>query len=366
MKASQIKTRFVFAVMLFTVLILMLWFGYYNVVVRMAIEGTDPSVAAVDNDSLFTNRDMFFATSLTLLAVIMIVVIALYRYLSVYIVQPMTSVIKSVASLDGELKSRLPELPDIGKSDFESLVSTINGMLDRTEQYSSELLDERQKLFDSELLQRDMRIGLLTSQIDAHFVVNTIGSIHTLCTHGDSERAGEMADGLAQLIKHRHTGDTLRNLFIELEMVEAYISVMNIRYYDRFAADYDVDDGLVEYLIPGLILQPVVENALTHGLQNKDGLAKLNICGYLEGDSVILEVADNGCGIAPEKLLEIQFALEATIIGDFPEPGLSGVALSNIQKRIKIWFGPWYGLSIDSAHGEGTTVTIKLPAIREG
>jgi len=277
----------------------------------------------------------------------------------------MTSVIGGVASLDGELTGRLHELPVTGKPDFESLVLAINRMLDRTEQFSNELLDERQKLFDAELLQRDMKIGLLTSQIDAHFVVNTITSIHTLSSQGDNERAGQVADGLAQIIKHRYSGDELRNMFIELEMVEAYIAIMNIRYNDRFTAEYDVDDELVEYLIPGLVLQPIVENALTHGLKSEEAGMSLRICGQVEENAIIIEVFDDGIGIEHTKLESIKETLERKEISNFPEPGLSGIALTNIHKRIRLWFGDSYGIAIDSTPDKGTTVTIRLPAIKE-
>ena len=335
----------------------------YGLVVRMAIEGTDLTVAAaVKSEALFPGRTLFVATSVILLIILLIAVAVLFRRLSNDMVKPMTSVIGGVAILGGELRGRLPELPVIGKPDFESLVLAINGMLDRTERYSNELLTERQKLFDAQLAQRDMRIWLLTSQIDAHFVVNTITTIHDLAERGDHEKAKHMVDGLAQIMKHRHNGDAPCNLFYEFEMMEPYIDIMNIWYEDKFKVEYDVDDRLAAYLIPGLILQPVVENAMVHGLQNKEGEIALRICGYMEENAIILEVSDNGVGITPDKLREIRDALEKTETSNLPEPGLSGVALSNIQRRIRLRFGDGYGLSIDSAHGEGTTVTIRLPA----
>jgi len=173
MRQTTIKKKFIFAVMLFTILILALWFGFY-------ILAYNSVVAALTDEALFPNRVMFLTTSLVLLATLLAAVIALYRYLSVYIVQPVTNIINSMATLDGKFEHRLPWSPFVGKPEFESLVYAINDLIDRTEQYSKETLMQRQMLFDSDILQRDMRIGLLTSQIDAHFVVNTITSIHTL------------------------------------------------------------------------------------------------------------------------------------------------------------------------------------------
>ena len=339
----------------------------YGLVSRITIEGTNLSVAAaVANESMFPGRPLFLMTSVVLLFIMLIAIGSLYQYLSRYIVKPMASVIDGVASLSGELRGRLRELPVIGKHDFEALVHAINGMLDRTEEYSDELMGERQKLFDAEILRRDLRISLLNSQIDAHFLFNTITTIHDLSARGDHENASRMADGLAQIVKHRYNGDKPCNLFFEFEMIGQYIDIMNIWHKNKFKVEYDVDDRLADYIIPGLILQPVVENALIHGLQNKDGDAKLHIRGYTDGDSIILDVSDNGCGISPGDLRNLSKALEMTESRDFPEPGLSGVALTNIHRRIRLRHGESYGLSVSSAHGEGTTVTIRLPATPDG
>ena len=336
----------------------------YGLVSRNMIAGTGLSVAAaVKNDALFTESALILTAALILLVMLLVTVAALYRYLSSYMVEPMTGIINGVASLGGELGGRLPEMPVAGKPDFQPLVFAINGFIERAERYNAELLTERQKLFDSELLRRDMRIGLLISQIDAHFVVNAIASISALSAKGDSEKAGQMADGLAQILKHKNSGDAMCNLFLELEVIEKYISVMNIRYNGKFKAEYDVSDALAAYSIPGLILQPVAENALVHGLKNKDSGALIHICGYVKQETLFLEVSDNGSGIMPDKLKEISETLEAADAGSSPEPGLSGVSLLNIQRRIRLRFGDCYGVSVDSVLGEGTTVTVKIPAV---
>ncbi|MCL2702780.1 MAG: histidine kinase [Defluviitaleaceae bacterium] len=337
--------------------------GEYGMVSRIMIEGSDIVIASVvRNEAMFPGRTLFLAVSFAVLGVLLATIVVLYRYLSGYFVKPMTSVIGGVASLGGELSGRLSELPAAGKPDFESLVLAINALLSRAENNYNELLDGRQKLFDAELLRRDMRIGLLNTQIDAHFVVNTITSIRALSERGDNEKAGRMADGLAKIIKHRHNGDALRNLFVEFEMIEQYVDVMNIRYDDQFTVDYYVDDVLATYLIPGFILQPVVENALIHGLLNKDGNAVMQIRGCIKDNAILIEISDNGSGIAPAKLKELQDTLETAWSGNILEPGLDNVALSNVQRRIRLRFGELYGLSINSLLGEGTAVTIKLPA----
>jgi len=286
----------------------------YVMVVRRPIASTNLSIAAiVNNENLFPNRGLFFIISFALLALLLASIVSLYQYLSVYMVKP----------------------------------------IDR-------------KLFEAELLRRDMRIGLLISQMDAHFIVNAIETIRTLSKQNENEKAERMAAGLTQLIKHKHTGDALCNIFLELEMIVQYIAVMNIRHDNKYSVEYEVDDVLSAYLMPGLILQPIIENALTHGLQNKTEKAILHIQGYMKDDSIYLEISDNGKGITPTKLNELQNTLDMAEIENFPAPGLSGVSLSNIQRRIRLRFGDNYGLSIESTLGGGTTVTVKLPPTPDG
>jgi signal transduction histidine kinase len=216
---------------------------------------------------------------------------------------------------------------------------------------------------EPEMVRQKMRISLLASQMDAHFVVNTIGGIKALSERGESEKAAQMAESLAAIIKHQHKGDALVNVFVDFEIIESFIRVMHQRYGEVFTVDFNVDDRLEACLIPGFILQPIVENALDHGLLSKETDARLEIIGRICGDKVVFEISDNGAGIAPEELRTIQGSLVNAAPADFPEPGLHGVALVNIQRRIRLRFGDQYGLAIESRQGGGTDVTVTLPLI---
>ena len=114
-----------------------------------------------------------------------------------------------------------------------------------------------------------------------------------------------------------------------------------------------------------MILQPIVENALTHGLHNKDIHAELLIDGKVQDKMIIFEITDNGSGIPPAELQELQRKLSTVEIEDFPEPGLHGVALCNIQRRIRLRFGNEYGIVITSTMEKGTKVSVKLPFIAD-
>jgi two-component system sensor histidine kinase YesM len=335
----------------------------YAVVSTIGISGTPLSVAAaIPDSSLFPESNVFVITSFAFFGLLIITVAVLYNYLSGFFVRPMANIISNIREIGGGTKDRLP---GTGRQNFDALVADINEMLDRTEQYNAELISERQKSFDAELIRQKMQMGLLASQMDAHFVFNTLTNIENLAEKGDYEKAAGMANGLAVLLRHQQKGDTLANVFDEFQVLEKYITVMNIRFDGKFAYEYDLDENLSDCLMPGFILQPIIENALTHGLQNRDQDARLSIRGTIQEHKIYFEISDNGVGIPPGKLKTIREDLLLDVIDDFPEPGLHGVALQNIQSRIHLKFGVEYGISIGSELDKGTTVTIILPYILE-
>jgi len=342
----------------------------YGVVSTVQIEGTSLFVAAaIPDDALFPERALFYTIAFISLCLFLSMIIVLYHYLSSHIIRPMANIIAGVRDIGYGKDGCLPgsgRLPKTGRKDFDALVSDINQMLDRTEECHTELTNERQKLFDIELLRKDMRMSLLASQMDAHFVVNTLKNVKRLSDMGETDKTGRMTEGLAAILQHRHAGDALVNIFDDFQILEKYIDIMNIKFGEKYSVEYEIEDSLEALLMPGMVLQPIVENALTHGLQSKACDAKLTIKGFTRGNDVFFEVSDNGAGIPPNRLKVIQENLaQATIaeLSDFPEPGLRGVALQNIQRRVRTRFGDGYGVTIDSDFGGGTTVTLSMPVI---
>jgi two-component system sensor histidine kinase YesM len=324
------------------------------------VTGTGLSViAAIPGNALFPEAFGFYIIALVSLGLLIVMVYSLYRYQSYFIIRPMANIIAGVRAI-GDQEGRLP---DTGIADFDALAADINAMLDRTEEYNAALALERQKLFDNESVRQNMRLSLLASQMDAHFVVNTLKSVKRLAEVGESAKAARMAEELAAILQHLHTGDALVNVFADLEILEKYIDIINMKFDGKFSVKYAVDDKLVACRMPCFILQPIVENALMHGLGNKERDAELTITGVIDGGSIVFQVSDNGAGIAPPKLKELQESLAQTELGDFPEPGLRGVALLNITRRIRISHGDCYGISVASEQGKGTTVTVTLPLI---
>ena len=151
-------------------------------------------------------------------------------------------------------------------------------------------------------------------------------------------------------------GKDVINIKEEMKHVRSYLEIQQVRYQDLLSYEISVPESLEYYLIPKITIQPLVENALYHGIKNKRGLGKIEISGTLEGEDFILQIKDNGIGIKEERLNEVrnQILHKSFNKGD-------SYGLYNVNERIRLNFGEAYGLSIESIYGEGTVVKVKLP-----
>ncbi|GAA6490835.1 MAG TPA: sensor histidine kinase [Candidatus Bariatricus faecipullorum] len=199
---------------------------------------------------------------------------------------------------------------------------------------------------------------LLQAQINPHFLYNTLDTIVWLAEEKRNEEVVSMVTFLSDFFRTTLSkGRDYITLEEEEKHVESYLKIQHFRYQDIMDYEIQIDADLYEFLIPKMTLQPLVENALYHGVKNKRGKGKITIRGYRAGESIILEVEDNGKGMTPEEL----HRLRQHVSGE--EPGADqGFGLANVNQRIHYYFGKEYGLSFESTLDKGTKVTIALPA----
>jgi two-component system LytT family sensor kinase len=202
-------------------------------------------------------------------------------------------------------------------------------------------LEEREK----QLLRS--RYEILRSQINPHFLFNTLNSIASLI-RTDQDKARDivlkLSTVLRTLLKEQRDLVPVKE---EIELIDKYLAIEQSRFGDdNLAIAREIDDSALEVLIPGMMLQPIVENAIKHGISQKIGGGKIDLTIHRENNTVIFRVADNGIGtdITEEKAI-----LER------------GIGLNNIKERLEMVYGEQYTFSIDSRKNEGTTVIIKVP-----
>ncbi|MBD2870836.1 sensor histidine kinase [Paenibacillus arenilitoris] len=203
-----------------------------------------------------------------------------------------------------------------------------------------------------------MQIELLLSQINPHFIYNTLNTLIYLSHAERSRDAAKIALALIGILQDSmKVGDGFSTVSEERSIVERYVDIQQFRYPDRFAVEWDIEEEARDAVIPKMVIQPLVENALFHGICPMDGQGTIRIRTVLEGETLTVSVEDDGVGMD-----------EATWRLKLRSPEAAGtsnqtrgIGLRNIKERIRFLYGPAFGLSVESEPGVGTRVVLKLP-----
>lgn len=225
------------------------------------------------------------------------------------------------------------------------LTSNFNKMVKKISSLMEEIYEEQRKKRKHELL-------ALQAQIKPHFLYNTLESVCSLIQMGRGNEGYNMVKSLALFYRIvLSKGQNIITLREEIDSVRHYISILKIRYSDKLDYSIEVDENILDRHIIKLSIQPLVENSLYHGIKNKRGKGLIKIVGRAEGDKIIISVVDNGVGFTVE---EIDRVLNEK--ADKPSFGLKSV-----DERLKLYFGPVYGIKLTSQQGQGAKVDIVLP-----
>ena len=216
----------------------------------------------------------------------------------------------------------------------------------------TELMDQQIK--NQRSLHR-AQLELLQAQINPHFLYNTLDSIAILAENQREEDAVQMVNSLSTFFRNSLSGgQDVIPLRAELAQATSYLEIQQIRYSDILTYEISVAEDIQDILVPKLILQPLIENALYHGIKNRRGKGRITIDGGAGEKGILLTVRDNGAGMSPEKLSQLQSGVY--------QDNHSGLGLRNVHQRIRLYCGEPYGLFFDSSPGGGSTVSILLPA----
>lgn len=200
------------------------------------------------------------------------------------------------------------------------------------------------------------KLKTLQSQINPHFLFNTLNSISRMALLEDSPNTLEMVYCLSDLL--RYTIDKYEEfptIESEISNIEKYLFIQSIRYKNRLDFNIDIDNEILKYRIPAMILQPIVENAIVHGIEPKSTHSTIDITGRIKDNRIQIIIKDSGVGIDDERLNKIK----DNNFKDF------GMGISNPHQRIKHYFGDNFGLNIDSIKNVETTVEINIPAFTQ-
>jgi two-component system sensor histidine kinase YesM len=246
------------------------------------------------------------------------------------------------------------------------LVEHINRMLDNIDAITQKVISTQASLYETELEKRKAELSFLYSQINPHFLYNTLDCMRSIGMEYNIKEIEEITTSLSSIF--RYSISSVEEVYIaeEIACIEYYLNIIYIRYPGKFFTIYDIDENIVHKKMIKMVLQPVVENAIYHGLEQKKGKGKLVIKGSTgEGNTITIQVIDDGKGINNEELKKLNLRINDYETHSEVESGSyrNGIGLANINKRIKLVYGPQYGIEVDSIINVGTRVTISLPEI---
>ncbi|MCR4655275.1 MAG: histidine kinase [Lachnospiraceae bacterium] len=306
-------------------------------------------------NTLISGPEAYFRIAMPVTIGILFGILSIFIiYWNRHIVSPVNSILRVTSEGGGR------PLPLTGEAYFDDLVNRVNDNLKSIEERDKELFDSGIRIKEYELERERTLIALLKKQISAHFTVNTLSAVRALINKGEKKEAARICDELSALLRYANAGEENISLLEEFHILDQYASIMQTRYPGRFSFEAEEEDSLADIYIPRMLLQPLVENAIIHGFES--GMEMIRVYAEISEDVTVF-VKDDGRGIEEQELKNLTEMLSDTDM--LMETSLHHVALLNIQKRIRMVCGDDYGISIESREGNGTTVSLHLPAMTD-
>jgi len=303
--------------------------------------------AARASDKLQTTLMFMVVILLALLVVTLVFAVFAQRSLGRAINTPIARLEKFAGALaGGDLQARAPETP---VTELRELTESLNSMAGRLQDLIDENRREQENLKKSEL-------RALQAQINPHFLYNTLDAIVWLAEAGQSREVIHITRALSDFFRiSLSQGKDWIPLSEEIKHLTGYLTIQKIRYRDILDYEIDIPESLYHVQVLKLLLQPLVENAIYHGVKHRRGRGLVKVSGGVEGGMLVLRVQDNGAGMTQTRLEEVRSGLRAG------SGESAGYGLFNVNKRIQLYYNLPRGIEIESEEKAGTIVTLKVP-----
>jgi two-component system sensor histidine kinase YesM len=317
-----------------------------------SVEGSDWRVVGVSYMDEQVNRTVQEMIQLLILVAVIILVTALFTswLLSRLLDRPLRGLASAMESFESDA-DHFTYHPVGGTREVQELSSSFGHMVMRIQQLMTTVREEEVNLRKTEL-------KALQAQINPHFLYNTLDSIAWMCEQGRNTDAVKMVHALATLFRISISkGHELIPIAKEIEHAESYLQIQKYRYKNKFTYEFHVDQSCLEYLCNKITLQPIIENAINHGLGLLVDEGRIDVYVQQDGDDILFCVEDNGVGMSQEQIVSIM---------EHGPKDRTGIGIRNVNDRLKIYFGKEYGLHITSQLDVGTRVEIRMPKVKEG
>lgn len=331
----------------------------------ISVEGREWSIVGVVpiDELMYGVLQIRYSTILIWLACILLIIVIYGLFLKKLSrsVGHLLSIMKSVQLGDFQIRAK-----PLQNRELNLLSLGFNRMMDRIVELTGENYTYQQELYEVEISNRQAKLKALQSQINPHFLYNTLEIMRSIGVYHDIKEIQEIATSLAYMFKYSIKEGNLVRVSEEMETVMRYLSIQRVRFMDKIEADIHIERTIHDAVMLKFLFQPIVENAIFHGLEQKTGKGYIRIHAVQSEEVMTFTIEDNGIGMEETALQRIRESFESSEPAGLQQPMESrGMGLVNIHHRIRLFYGNEYGLAIESKPDIGTRVTIKIPTISE-
>ncbi len=314
-------------------------------------------VAMVPRTAIISDmKPLLFKQGVSFLITLIIIMLA-----SFYIIRSITVPVKDLIGKLNDIGVEDTELERTRRSSVEIdiIAKYINKMLKR----NNEIMEKNNKsqidLYNAQIHQKQAELSFFESQINPHFLYNTLECIRSISDYYEVDEISEISLAASNIFRYAIKSSEIVPLFKEIECAKNFMSIMSLRFPDRFAMKISIDKSEYHINFLKMILQPILENSIKHGFKAKLNNCHINIKGTIEDRYYKLEVIDNGIGMSPETLESINKSMNSLDCLETPSGG--GIGLNNINQRIQLSYGEGSGITMESRENRYTKVIIRFP-----
>ena len=244
-----------------------------------------------------------------------------------------------------------------GCLEIQEIEEEFSGMVTGIDALNQKIFENTAHMYELELQKKEAELSYLRGQVDPHFLYNTLEVLRRQAIAKDAPELAQMAIDMGTIFRYSAKGSPVVTLKEEVAITRSYVRIQENRFMGRLKVFFMIPENLQKLEVMKMLLQPLVENAVCHGIEPKKEGGSVFIGARKEGDALLLTVKDDGVGIPEEKLREIREKLEAAC-----QDTSRHVGIFNTQARIRLMYGPEYGIEIESSEGDGTSIFLKVPA----
>lgn len=327
---------------------------YYVQTKELRMEGWKV-VSRIPKHELYGSSDRMkhFITAAYAVALLLLLLLVYFCYRRM--VLPLRQVDQFIRRNTAEPDQRLEETRG---DEIGTVVRSLNRMLDDRERMNLEVQMSQKKMYEAELAEQRMQILAYRNQMNPHFLYNTLEGMREMALVRNAPDVAGMAVDMGNIFRYSSKGSYEVSLEEEIRIIKSYIRIQQMRFRGKIEVYYYISEEVLSLKVIKMLLQPMIENAIVHGLEKKCGPGSLFIGARKEGEKLILTVKDDGIGIAPDRLSEIRKDLMSEQIDISKHVGIL-----NTNARIRLQYGKEYGITLESRENDGTTVTMILPVV---